>query len=279
MLVSVIVTTYNAADTVARLLDSVLAQEGRGRDYGLEVIVVDDCSADGTAEIVRAYPDVHLVVNAVNSGGPNRGRNVGLSRCRGDAIAIADHDDEWLPGRLRAQLPVLAQAPVVTCGYTVVDEGTGREVARVRGGGRGEVSRFRENETHRARLRRDPGGQTTYLGTVLYASSLRDVRFEETYGAVDFDWVARLFEGRASAEVSAPLYRRYVDGANLSLDRGYRLRDYAHTRAYLEAAAARHPADAAAGLRRLEGSMARYYYLVGDMPAARRHLRSSDAPR
>lgn len=272
MLVSAIVTTYNSAASIRRVLDGLLGQDGRGSAFELEVIVADDRSTDDTRDIVAAYPEARLVVNAANSGGPNRGRNAGLRLARGDAIAIVDHDDEWLPHRLATQLPALARAPIVTCGYTVVDERTGRRQTRSQTCPAG-VRYFDAGATFRARLARAPRGQTTYLGTLLYSGALRHVRFEETYGAVDYDFLLRLFDGRTSAEVCAPLYRRYVDGANLSLDADYRRGDYALSRATLRGYLDAYPAEAARGLRRLDGSFARYCYLVGDMPEARRYLR------
>ena len=272
-LVTAIVTTYNSAATIARTLDSLFAQEGLGVSFALEVIVVDDRSTDATYDIVGEYPEVRLLVNEVNSGGPNRGRNRGLDQAKGSAICIVDHDDEWLPDRLLRQLPALTtQVPVVSCGYTVVDATGSPNQVRAKSCVGGTIA-FRQNDTFLARLRRRPGGQTTYLGTLLYAGSLRGLRFEEVYGAVDYDFILRLFEGRASVEVCAALYRRHVLGTNLSLDEGYRLKDFAHSRATLEAYRERYPTAAAQGLRRLHGSLARYYYLIEKMPEARRHFR------
>ncbi len=271
MRVSAIVTTYNSAATIRRALDSILDQEGAGEAFELEVIVVDDCSTDDTRDVVRAYPRVRLLRNERNSGGPNRGRNYGLEHCTGDAIVIADHDDEWLPDRLARQLPLLREFPIVTGGFTVVEAATGRREVRAKTCEAG-FRAFAKTVTFRDRLARRAGGQTTYLGSVLYRAELRHLRFEETYGAVDYDWIVRLFEGRASAEVCAPLYLRHVIGSNLSLDEGYRLRDYAHSTQFLEGYREAYPAEVRQGLRRVTGTLARYYYLVGRMPEARQYL-------
>ncbi len=271
MRVSVIVTTYNSAATIRRALDSILAQRGAGDAFELEVIVADDCSTDDTREIVRSYDDVRLVQNERNSGGPNRGRNRGLDLCTGNAIAIADHDDEWLPDRLARQLPLLVNFSIVTGGFTVVDEQTGRREVRARDCEAG-FRAFAKTVTFLDRLARRPGGQTTYLGSVLYRAELKDIRFEEVYGAVDYDWIVRLFEGRASAEVCAPLYLRHVFGSNLSLDERYRLRDYAHSVAFLETYRDVYPDEVRLGIRRVTGTLARYYYATGRMPQARRYL-------
>ncbi len=268
---SVIIASYNSSSTIRRALDSLLAQEGRAESFALEIIVVDDCSTDDTRAIVATYSQVTLLVNERNSGGPNRGRNLGLERCTGDVIAIADHDDEWLPNRALRQLPLLEKFPVVSCGYTVVDETTGKEQVRAKSCEAGHAT-FAQFETFFARLERRPGGQTTYLGTLMFRRELLDIRFEEVYGAVDYDYVARLFQGRSSAEVCAPLYRRYVDGSNLSLNETYRLRDHAHSLDYLEGLRAHYPEAVQTGTQRVNGSLARYYYVVDQMSEARRYF-------
>lgn len=272
MRVSVIITTYNSAATIRRTIDSVLAQEGAGVSFELEVIVVDDCSRDSTVSVVAEYEGVTLLQSKSNSGGPNRGRNIGLERCTGDAITIADHDDEWLPDRLSKQIPHLRDYSIVTGGFIVVDEDSGRRDMRVKSCIEG-VSAFAQNETFLDRLSRRPSGQTTYLGTLLYRSSLKHIRFEEAYGVVDFDWIVRTFEGQSSAEVCAPLYLRHVFGSNLSLDEKYRLRDYEYSNLFLEGFETQYPSEVRLGIKRVTGTLARYYYTVGKMPEARRYLR------
>ncbi|MGD9255575.1 MAG: glycosyltransferase family A protein, partial [Chromatiales bacterium] len=104
--ISVIIPTCNRVETLPRALDSVLAQT-LSVD---EVIVVDDGSTDGTADLVRAsYPQVRLLQQ------PNRGvsaaRNRGIRKATGDWIAFLDSDDRWLPAKLEAQFRLIEQHP------------------------------------------------------------------------------------------------------------------------------------------------------------------------
>lgn len=91
--VSLIIATWNRGSRIARTLDSVRAQPCQPD----EVIVVDDCSTDGTGEWVRAhYPDVQVVrpdKNLHTSGA----RNFGAAAAKSDVLIFLDHDDELLP--------------------------------------------------------------------------------------------------------------------------------------------------------------------------------------
>jgi glycosyltransferase involved in cell wall biosynthesis len=77
--ISAIITTYNSAKYIRRTIDSILNQDRKGKDFEMEIIVVDDRSTDETARIIQEeYKDIKLVQNEINSGGPNKGRNIGL---------------------------------------------------------------------------------------------------------------------------------------------------------------------------------------------------------
>lgn len=103
-LVSVIIPTRDRAALLQRAVDSVLAQSIRD----LELIVVDDGSRDGTAELVRAIQDdrLHLERISTPSGG-GAARNIGISVATGKYIALLDSDDQWHPEKLAKQLEIL----------------------------------------------------------------------------------------------------------------------------------------------------------------------------
>ena len=104
--VSVIVPTYNRAQTLERALQSMLAQAEPAQD----VIVVDDGSDDATAEILRArFPRIHCIWQ--HNQGVSSARNRGIEATSGDWLAFLDSDDEWLPQKLSAQKRMLAANP------------------------------------------------------------------------------------------------------------------------------------------------------------------------
>jgi glycosyltransferase involved in cell wall biosynthesis len=113
--VSVILPAYNREGLVARAIDSVLAQGFR--DF--ELIVVDDCSTDGTRAVLeryRGHPQVRLVLSEVNRGGGGA-RNMGIAAARGELIAFQDSDDVWLPHKLAAQVAAMDARPAAGLCY------------------------------------------------------------------------------------------------------------------------------------------------------------------
>ena len=100
--VSVIIPTYNRGEVVLRALRSVFAQ-----DHAVDqVIVVDDGSTDDTIERVERYfPGVELIVQT--NHGVSHARNRGIERARNEWLAFLDSDDEWLPGKITAQLAAI----------------------------------------------------------------------------------------------------------------------------------------------------------------------------
>lgn len=107
-LVSVIIPTYNRAGTITRAVRSVLDQ-----DYSpLELIVVDDGSTDETPGILAALAEGgRLGLLRQPNRGVSAARNRGLAHSRGELIAFLDSDDEWLPGKLSAQVEYMAANP------------------------------------------------------------------------------------------------------------------------------------------------------------------------
>jgi glycosyltransferase involved in cell wall biosynthesis len=107
-LVSVILPTHNRARLVGRAIRSVLAQSYPN----LELIVVDDASADDTPHVVRAVADPRMrYVRLDSNRGAAAARNLGVARASGALLAFQDDDDIWLPDKLRQQVPALVAAP------------------------------------------------------------------------------------------------------------------------------------------------------------------------
>ena len=108
---SIIVAAYNAVDYIAEAIESALAQ----RDCTVEVIVVDDGSRDGTADVVRRFPDVVLIEQA--NQGACAARNLGIARSRGRHLVFLDGDDRMLPDAVRTGLDALARTPGAAMAY------------------------------------------------------------------------------------------------------------------------------------------------------------------
>ncbi|MCB2186173.1 MAG: glycosyltransferase family 2 protein [Deltaproteobacteria bacterium] len=105
-LISLVILSWNRRAELARTLGQVLALGYRP----LEVIVVDNGSADGTPELVRAeFPAVRLVALPRNRGA--RARNHGLALARGELVVMLDDDSTPLPGSLERLAAVMAARP------------------------------------------------------------------------------------------------------------------------------------------------------------------------
>jgi glycosyltransferase involved in cell wall biosynthesis len=105
-LVSVIVPTYNRADTIKRAIASVQAQTFQ--DW--ELIVVDDGSTDDTSSVIAGL-DPRMVVIRQENQGISGARNTGLMSSTGQYIAFLDSDDEWLPHHLELCIAFLRAFP------------------------------------------------------------------------------------------------------------------------------------------------------------------------
>jgi hypothetical protein len=110
--VSVVIPTYNRAQTIGRAVDSVLAQTYSD----LEVIVVDDGSTDDTRQVLARYGDAIRYLYQENQE-RRVARNNGIRHACGEYIAFLDSDDLWLPDKLRRQVALLDQNPQVGLVY------------------------------------------------------------------------------------------------------------------------------------------------------------------
>lgn len=95
--IAVVMPVYNRADSVRMAIDSVLAQDFTN----FELIVVDDGSRDGTADVVEAVSDARVrCLRQPQNGGGNAARNRGIREAISPLICFIDSDDQFLPRKL-----------------------------------------------------------------------------------------------------------------------------------------------------------------------------------
>lgn len=118
-LVSVIVPTYRRAHLIVSTLDSIFSQTYRP----IEVIVIDDGSSDGTADVVKNWAgdksmeDTAFSLRYLRQGnsGPSAARNLGLRKCSGEFIQFLDADDIIHKDKLAMQVSTIKQKNVDFC--------------------------------------------------------------------------------------------------------------------------------------------------------------------
>ena len=108
MTVSIITPTYNSERFIAETIVSVQAQTYQ--DW--EMIIVDDCSTDKTAEIVASFQEkdsrIKYFYNSTNKGSA-LSRNLALQKAKGKWIAFLDSDDLWHPEKLEKQIEFMTK--------------------------------------------------------------------------------------------------------------------------------------------------------------------------
>ena len=124
-IVSVIVPNYNHAPYLRQRIDSILGQTFQ--DF--ELVLLDDCSTDGSREIMESYrsdPHVsHIVFGEANSGSAFRQWNKGIEMARGEWVWVAESDDYCEPQFLERLLTEVAKVPDCSLAYAAtwwVDE-------------------------------------------------------------------------------------------------------------------------------------------------------------
>ncbi|MCQ2326180.1 MAG: glycosyltransferase [Bacteroidales bacterium] len=102
-LISIITPCYNAERFIVDTIESVLSQTYTN----WEMLIVDDCSTDKSAEIIKSYEQkdnrIHYYKTEKGSGSPSKPRNIGIDNAKGEYIAFLDSDDMWLTDKLEKQ--------------------------------------------------------------------------------------------------------------------------------------------------------------------------------
>ncbi len=120
-LVSVNMITYNHAPYIAQAIEGVLRQK---TNFPIELVIGEDCSTDGTREIVseyqKKYPDIIRVVTSDKNVGMRKNAHRTMQASSGKYIAFCEGDDYWhRPDKLQKQLDYMESHP--ECGMVFAD--------------------------------------------------------------------------------------------------------------------------------------------------------------
>jgi glycosyltransferase involved in cell wall biosynthesis len=198
--ISVIVPVFNGERFLQDALDSVFTQDVSG----LDLVVVDDGSTDGTEAIVRRLGSRVSYIRQTNQGQAAAVNN-GLRHARGEVVSILDADDLWVPGAIAGLRREMAQEP-------------GAEIVS------GLTSRYKDGRPLGVPFPALFFGSSLIRRSLFERVGLQDerLRFSE-----DADWFLRALEAGASVRFAAvpTLYYREHD-ANLTCDKASTLRGY-----------------------------------------------------
>lgn len=113
VLVSIAMCTYNGEVFLDQQIQSILNQTYTN----LELVIVDDCSTDGTFELLQSwhtkYPSKFKIYRNEKNLGYNKNFEKAIALCSGDFIAISDQDDIWLPAKIEKLLLTFTQDDIV----------------------------------------------------------------------------------------------------------------------------------------------------------------------
>lgn len=227
---SVVVPTHNRRAVLGRTLQTILSQQVSD----MEVVVVDDCSSDGTAEMVAAVRDSRVrLIRSEQPLGVARARNMGVDACHATWLAFCDDDDLWSSQKLGRQLSVLSSdrgAQWSAVGAVITDD-----QLRIRAVQRPPA----DEDVASLLLSRNavPGGGS---GVMARAALVREAGgFDENLSMfADWDLWIRLALASSLASVAQPLVVSVRHTHNMSLnvagsleELGYVTRKYATERA------------------------------------------------
>ncbi len=215
MKVAVIMAAYNAAPYIELALMSLLRQREAA---ALDIVVVDDASTDGTADVVQAFAARHGHVRLLRiaHGGPAVARNHALEAITGDTdfVTFLDADDLWPIGRLARDLRHFADDPALEALYATTEifdtpnaQGTGPDPS-------GRVLKVRGVQL----------GAGLYRYGLIQRVGRFDLSFEQ---CEDADFLLRLFEQRPNFRIVDDInlfYRRH--DTNITRDRRTVQRDF-----------------------------------------------------
>lgn len=121
--ISIVVSIYNADQTISNMIESVINQTYK--DF--ELILINDGSTDTSLEIIKEYiqKDNRIILIDKKNSGLTKSLNLGLKKAQGKYIARLDADDIWLPNKLEQQVAYLEahkEYALVGTAYNEIDD-------------------------------------------------------------------------------------------------------------------------------------------------------------
>lgn len=242
--ISIVIPAFNVALYLEACLTSVLREVDAARALGkakFEIIVVDDCSVDGTValaqDLLGERKDARVITHAANRG-PGGARNTGIDAGRGDYFLFLDSDNTLLQGALSRIVDVLrehADTDVIILGMDLIDEHGQRK-------GRFYGDRVRANPI--ALLQSDPflliEGNVIDNFSVIRASAARLARYDEsTRGLTDWDlWLRLRYEHECSfVMLETPVGTYRIRAGQLTQEETPQMKSHARTTLQIHAKA------------------------------------------
>ena len=129
--ISIVIPVYNATNYITQALESILAQ---GCDFStFEIICVDDCSTDNSAQIIEQYARAHNCIRLhrqTRNMKQGAARNVGIQMANGSHILFLDADDKLHDGALTSAIKAAQRGGLSVFQHISVDERTDKELKR-----------------------------------------------------------------------------------------------------------------------------------------------------
>lgn len=198
VLVSVVMPAYNCEQYIKTAMESVLAQ-----NVSLELLVIEDHSADKTVECIRAFSGderVKYIQNERNLG-VAQSRNKGIEMAKGKYIAFLDADDYWMQDKLAKQVSLMEKEQAVL-------SSTGRELIDENGNPKGKIIGIKEEISYKELLR---GNVLNTSGVMVLASVARKYPMVQDHLHEDYImWLSILKEYGKAYGINEPLLKYRV---------------------------------------------------------------------
>jgi glycosyltransferase involved in cell wall biosynthesis len=259
--VSVVIATRDRPELLARAVRSVFAQDYPGP---VEVLAVFDQSPPAPVDAGEASGRTLRVLTNTRKPGLAGARNSGIEASSAPLVAFCDDDDEWDPGKLTAQAPLLASGPagLAACGVRIHHSGQAVTRTPPASAGLADLARSRVSALHPSAflIRRE----------LLDRIGLIDEEIPGSYGE-DYDLLLRAARRHPVVSVQQPLVNVYWHPQSFFAERWQVIADA------LDYLLAKHPELSAdpRGLARIQGQIAFARAALGDRSAARRSARQA----